>query len=84
MTPAHLEGLQYVERAAEVGEAEHVIVVGGEQLPAQLLRRWKGELLPKATFINEYGPTEAVVGCSVWELRDERGLEEMEGWRQRR
>ncbi len=79
LTPAHLEALQYVERLQAVGTAAHVLVLGGEQLSAALLRRWKQELLPRARFVNEYGPTEAVVGCSVWWLRDETGLAQLEG-----
>ena len=75
LTPAHLEALEYVERPTAVGRAPHRIVVGGEQLGAERLRRWKRELLPEAIFVNEYGPTEAVVGCSVWTLRDESELE---------
>jgi acyl-coenzyme A synthetase/AMP-(fatty) acid ligase len=79
ITPAHLEALEYVERPRAAGRAPHHVVVGGEQLGAQRLRRWKRDLLPAATFVNEYGPTEAVVGCSVWTLSDGRGLEELEG-----
>jgi amino acid adenylation domain-containing protein len=79
LTPAHLEALQYVERPAEVGEAAHVIVVGGEQLGARLLSRWKRELLPRAAFVNEYGPTETVVGCTTWTLSGEDGLAELKG-----
>src|SRR5215213_5970923 len=79
LTPAHLEALQYVERPQAVGGAAHVLVLGGEQLNATLLRRWKRELLPQASFVNEYGPTEAVVGCSVWWLREETELEQLAG-----
>ena len=79
LTPAHLEALQYVERPQAVGRAAHVLVLGGEQLSAGLLRRWKQELLPEAQFVNEYGPTEAVVGCSVWWLRDESELAQLAG-----
>src|SRR5918912_2230840 len=79
LTPAHLEALQYVERPRAVGTAAHVLVLGGEQLSASLLQRWKRELLPQASYVNEYGPTETVVGCSVWWLRDEAGLAELEG-----
>jgi amino acid adenylation domain-containing protein len=79
ITPAHLEALEYVERGEREGRAGHRIVVGGEQLGAQRLKRWKGELLPNAVFVNEYGPTEAAVGCSVWEVRDREGLKELEG-----
>ncbi len=79
LTPAHLEALQYVERPAQTAQAAHVIVVGGEQLGARLLSRWRRELLPHATFVNEYGPTETVVGCTTWTLSDEDGLAELEG-----
>ena len=66
ITPAHLDALEYVERSKAVGEAAHRVVVGGEQLTSRTLQRTKRELLPAATFVNEYGPTETVVGCSVW------------------
>jgi len=78
ITPAHLEALEYVERKEKAGQGRHRIVIGGEQLGAQRLRRWKEELLPHANYVNEYGPTETVVGCSVWELKDEKGLKELE------
>jgi acyl-coenzyme A synthetase/AMP-(fatty) acid ligase/aryl carrier-like protein len=73
-----LEALQYVERPQAIGTAAHVLVIGGEQLSASLLRRWKTELLPQASFVNEYGPTEATVGCSVWWLKDETELAQLE------
>jgi amino acid adenylation domain-containing protein/FkbM family methyltransferase len=79
LTPAHLEALQYMERPTEAGVASHVVVVGGEQLAAPLLAKWKGELLPASTFVNEYGPTEAVVGCTIWTLWDEAGLSALAG-----
>jgi len=79
ITPAHLEALSYLERDVASCAAPHCIVVGGEQLPASTLRRWKGELLPNATFVNEYGPTETVVGCSVWTLSTQDQLSRLEG-----
>jgi amino acid adenylation domain-containing protein len=79
ITPAHLEALSYMDRAEAMGEAAHCIVIGGEQLTLATLRRWKGELLPAATFVNEYGPTEATVGCSIWQLSDAAVLETLEG-----
>src|SRR6185436_13749181 len=79
LPPAHLEALEYVERPREVGRGRHEVVVVAEQLGAERLRRWKRELLPEARYVNEYGPTETVVGCSVWELEDEAGLKELEG-----
>ena len=85
ITPAHLDALSYLPEAATVdatavaGEAAHCIVVGGEQLSLATLRRWKGKLLPAATFVNEYGPTEATVGCSVWRLSDAAVLDRLDG-----
>jgi amino acid adenylation domain-containing protein len=85
LTPAHLDALSHLSEAAAVdatgmaGNAAHCIVVGGEQLSAETLRRWKGKLLPAAAFVNEYGPTEATVGCSVWRLSDASVLDALEG-----
>src|SRR5437870_5033714 len=85
ITPAHLEALEYVERRVETSLSRHVVVIGGEQLGAERVRRWKQEWLPEARFVNEYGPTETVVGCSVWELgggdeeQEEQKLKELEG-----
>ncbi|WP_285498498.1 AMP-binding protein, partial [Actinomadura sp. NBRC 104425] len=42
-------------------------VVGGEALPGASVVSWLG-LAPDAVVVNEYGPTEAVVGCSVFEV----------------
>ncbi|HEV2736155.1 MAG TPA: amino acid adenylation domain-containing protein, partial [Longimicrobiaceae bacterium] len=62
LTPAHLALLG---RELE-GEHVHVrtFVVGGEALPAETAARWR-EIAPGAVVVNEYGPTETVVGCSV-------------------
>jgi amino acid adenylation domain-containing protein len=78
ITPAHLEGLEYVNGGMKVGVSPHRIVVGGEQLKAQCLRRWKTELLPKARFVNEYGPTETVVGCTTWNWPEHGEEEQMD------
>ncbi|MBC9730858.1 non-ribosomal peptide synthetase, partial [Streptomyces sp. TRM68367] len=40
------------------------LVVGGEALTGETVRAWR-ERSPRATVINEYGPTEATVGCVV-------------------
>jgi len=37
--------------------------------------------MPQASFINEYGPTETVVGCSVWRLASIAQLTELAGSR---
>ncbi|MBB6244968.1 amino acid adenylation domain-containing protein, partial [Rhodanobacter sp. MP1X3] len=65
ITPAHLDALQQKQVVGRRSERAHVIVIGGEQLSAATLLDWQ-ELLPQATFVNEYGPTETVVGCSTY------------------
>ncbi|KAB8198092.1 amino acid adenylation domain-containing protein, partial [Lysobacter maris] len=78
ITPAHLEALEHMADG-RVGSAAHRIVVGGEQLGVATLRTWKGERLPNARFVNEYGPTETVVGCSVYEMATSAQLEALSG-----
>ncbi|GLZ36652.1 non-ribosomal peptide synthetase [Actinokineospora sp. NBRC 105648] len=43
------------------------LVVGGEALPGDLLDRWRARH-PGATVVNEYGPTEATVGCTAFRV----------------
>jgi acyl-coenzyme A synthetase/AMP-(fatty) acid ligase/acyl carrier protein len=43
-------------------------VIGGENLLAESLQLWR-DAAPEARLINEYGPTETVVGCCVYEVQ---------------
>ncbi|MBB4607806.1 amino acid adenylation domain-containing protein/non-ribosomal peptide synthase protein (TIGR01720 family) [Xanthomonas arboricola] len=63
LTPAHLEALANL--ATVPGQAPHRVVVGGEALSTSTLARFRERVAPKATVVNEYGPTEATVGCMV-------------------
>ena len=45
-------------------------VIGGENLLAESLRLWR-ESAPATRLINEYGPTETVVGCCIYEVQPE-------------
>ncbi|PPU91110.1 non-ribosomal peptide synthetase, partial [Xanthomonas albilineans] len=64
LTPAHLEvlGQQLADHPTPLSPA--VMVIGGEALPPATLARWQ-TLAPHTRLINEYGPTETVVGCAV-------------------
>ncbi|NSY35532.1 amino acid adenylation domain-containing protein [Pseudoalteromonas sp. JC28] len=62
LTPAHLQG---VLARLQPSNAAHQIVVGGEALSSSVVAQ-VGALLPQAYFYNEYGPTEATVGCCVY------------------
>ncbi len=60
-TPAHLPLLTVLPRPfSPTGE----LVVGGEQLVGEVLDQWR-TAHPGAAVVNEYGPTEATVGCVV-------------------
>jgi amino acid adenylation domain-containing protein len=68
LTPAHLQGICALESAGEVTAhwPQHVVIGGaaltGAMLPPSLRRSG-------AMVHNEYGPTEATVGCSVYSAR---------------
>ncbi|HLO62573.1 MAG TPA: amino acid adenylation domain-containing protein, partial [Azonexus sp.] len=68
ITPAHLDLLAHQLGPAEMAQIAHTVVIGGEQLFAERLRPWRRHA-PHARLINEYGPTETVVGCCTYELQ---------------
>ncbi|MET0395249.1 MAG: non-ribosomal peptide synthase/polyketide synthase, partial [Longimicrobiaceae bacterium] len=72
LTPAHLGLLAEQLTEAEAAVAARTLVVGGESLPGELARYWM-RVAPETALVNEYGPTETVVGCSVFRVRDEGG-----------
>jgi amino acid adenylation domain-containing protein len=68
LTPLHLDLLAQV--LADDPELEHrcrMLVVGGEALTAETVEFWRRRA-PRTRIVNEYGPTETVVGCCVFEL----------------
>ncbi|NQZ10461.1 MAG: amino acid adenylation domain-containing protein, partial [Algicola sp.] len=64
ITPAHLEGIAHL--AKTTSDVAHRFVIGGAQLTVKLVELLKRDVLPQAVFVNEYGPTEAVVGCTTF------------------
>nr|WP_272918037.1 non-ribosomal peptide synthetase [Actinomadura rayongensis] len=68
VTPSHLRLLDELDLPDVPGD----LVVGGEQLTGDLLASWR-ERHPATGVVNEYGPTEATVGCV--EHRIEPGAE---------
>jgi amino acid adenylation domain-containing protein len=66
LTPAHLELLANLAERPVSG-VRHRVVVGGEQLSRHVLRKFAERVLPDAVVVNEYGPTETVVGCTTYE-----------------
>jgi len=67
LTPAHLDLLARSIPAEEAAGAGRALVIGGEALSGDSLAFWR-EHAPRTRLINEYGPTETVVGCCVHEV----------------
>jgi amino acid adenylation domain-containing protein len=67
ITPSHLEALSHYLPAEHVAHRTRALVIGGESLSPESLRFWR-EFAPGTRLINEYGPTETVVGCCVYEV----------------
>ncbi|MET0396662.1 MAG: amino acid adenylation domain-containing protein, partial [Longimicrobiaceae bacterium] len=72
LTPAHLGLLAEQLTEAEAAAAARTLVVGGEALPAELAAYWR-RVAPGTVVVNEYGPTETVVGCIVHRVEDADG-----------
>lgn len=70
ITPAHLELLSHQIRKEQAAGMSRTFVIGGENLLAEGLLLWR-EAAPATRLINEYGPTETVVGCCVYEVQPE-------------
>jgi amino acid adenylation domain-containing protein len=66
ITPAHLEVLsRLIDVEGRV--RTRAMVIGGEALYGNDVRSWQARA-PEVRLINEYGPTETVVGCCVFEV----------------
>ncbi|WTJ47677.1 amino acid adenylation domain-containing protein [Streptomyces atratus] len=64
LTPAHLEAVCRLLPQGALAGLRVCFVVGGEALAPSLVRRLFA-VAPDARVVNEYGPTETVVGCCV-------------------
>jgi nonribosomal peptide synthetase protein BlmX len=67
LTPTHLRLLGLLLTPAELAGRVRTLVVGGEDLRAEAIELFRGT---GTRIVNEYGPTETVVGCCVHEVRD--------------
>ena len=73
-TPSHLELLA---RMIDPSHPLSTLIVGGEAFTVDLADRLRERLAPGARLFNEYGPTEAVVGCMehLYDPSQDRGPE---------
>ncbi|MBO0806799.1 MAG: amino acid adenylation domain-containing protein [Actinobacteria bacterium] len=67
LTPAHLDLLACYLADDAPPASLPALVVGGDRLTARAVAGWR-RLAPGARIVNEYGPTEAVVGCVVFDV----------------
>ncbi|MEG4288204.1 amino acid adenylation domain-containing protein [Microcoleus sp. C2C3] len=73
ITPAHLDILSQLLVNNEVEGQTRALIVGGEALSGKSLSFWRS-YAPSTRLINEYGPTETVVGCCVYEVTEQTSL----------
>lgn len=72
LTPSHLEILATQLTADQARDLAGVLVVAGEPFTRRVLEAWRA-LAPESRIVNEYGPTEASVGTSIYPVpADER------------
>ena len=67
ITPAHLRLLSELIPADQVNGRVRALVIGGEALYYEALTFWRNHD-PTIRIVNEYGPTETVVGCCTYEV----------------
>ena len=76
LTPAHLSALQPLLDTHEIqrDRLPKALIIGGEALHSHHVSVWK-EHYPEVKLFNEYGPTEAVVGCCVHQVKPDSAKE---------
>ena len=67
ITPAHLELLSQLLSPEEAAGRTRAFIIGGENLLAGSLAFWQDHAV-ETMLVNEYGPTETVVGCCVYQV----------------
>jgi len=73
IAPAQLEMLGHLLPQKQVTTGTKAFIVGGEALSAKIVSFWQ-TIAPHTKLINEYGPTETVVGCCVYEVSAQTSL----------
>jgi amino acid adenylation domain-containing protein/non-ribosomal peptide synthase protein (TIGR01720 family) len=73
ITPAHLDVLSQLLPSNEAAGKTRAFIIGGEALLGNSLSFWRTHA-PDTRLINEYGPTETVVGCCVYEVSNQTDL----------
>jgi len=67
LTPSHLNAIAPLLIPPSPHLPTHSLILGGEALHGRDLAPWQ-QHFPHLRLINEYGPTEAVVGCCIYDV----------------
>ncbi|MEY9827944.1 amino acid adenylation domain-containing protein [Bradyrhizobium japonicum] len=67
ITPSHLDALGQQMLAQKVSSQVDTFIIGGEPLSHSTVSLWRS-IQPMARMVNEYGPTEAIVGCVFYDI----------------
>jgi len=67
ITPAHLVLLSELLPSKQAAGQTRALIIGGEALSKKSISFWQ-TYAPETRLINEYGPTETVVGCCIYEV----------------
>lgn len=62
LTPSHMKIINQMNLKNTI---IHTFIVGGEELPVQTAKETEDKIAHTVSIINEYGPTEATIGCCV-------------------
>ena len=74
ITPTHMMALNSLLNGGEAKRKSRVLVVGGEALKSEMVEGWRDHS-KDCRIINEYGPTETVVGSCIFEVPDDYSSE---------
>ncbi|MEH6413517.1 non-ribosomal peptide synthase/polyketide synthase [Pseudomonas sp. CGJS7] len=70
LTPAHLKALNPMLEDSAAPAPGKMLLLGGEALVPADLAFWQ-QRYPQIRIVNEFGPTEATVGCSTEDIRED-------------
>jgi len=69
ITPAHLDVLAELTPQRGACGSPTAMIIGGEMLHPRTVEHWRS-YAPESRLINEYGPTETVVGCAIYDATE--------------
>jgi amino acid adenylation domain-containing protein len=73
ITPSQLEVLNQQMPDVDASGWVRTLVIGAEALRGEILPFWQTHA-PETVLLNEYGPTETVVGCSIYRIPPGRSI----------